>query len=234
VAQVAVVTGAARNLGRTIALGLAAAGYHVVVNTRTSRGEAEQVVEQAERLGVRAVAVEADVSDEAAVAEMFRTAASLGVLRVLVNNAALRTLGTMHDLSLSDWRAVQSVVLDGSFLCIREALPLMLAGGGGHIVNILGGHAMSGDPGRVHVSAAKHGLAGLSVAVATAHAREGITANAVSPVGMRADSAATLEARRERVSDVVCFLASEAAGAVTGQVVEVDCSHVRRNPGGVG
>ncbi|MGH3383597.1 MAG: SDR family NAD(P)-dependent oxidoreductase [Nocardioidaceae bacterium] len=224
--SVAVVTGAARNLGREIVLGLARQGLDVVVNTRSSGSEALGVAQEAQRLGVRALPFEADVTDEQAVAEMFSAAASLGSVRVLVNNAVLRKDASFDTMTFADWRGVQAVTLDGAFICARAAVPLLLEGGGGCIVNMLGGNALAGDARRAHLSAAKHGLVGLTLALASAYARQGITVNAVSPVGMKTDSREALQERRRAVADVVCFLASPQARAVTGQVVDVDCAQI--------
>lgn len=221
--QVAVVTGAARNLGSAIALSLAAQGFDVVVNTRRELAQAQQVADRATSLGVAALAVEADVSDEVAVTEMFRQASGLGDVRVLVNNVALRTRVSFDDLTLEDWRTAHAATLEGAFLCSRSAVPLMRRLGGGRVVNILGGNAMAGDPTRVHVASAKHGLVGLTVSLARACAADGITVNAVSPVGLTGlhGDAEALQAGRAQVADVVSFLASAAAAGVTGQVIDV-------------
>jgi 3-oxoacyl-[acyl-carrier protein] reductase len=220
VGHVAVVTGAARNLGSTIALSLAAQGLDVVVNTRRALDEAQQVADRAASLGVAARVVVADVTDGAAVTEMFRQASDLGDVRVLVNNVSLRTRVSFDDLTLEDWRSAHAATLEGAFLCSKAAVPLMRGLGGGRVVNILGGNAMAGDPSRVHVASAKHGLVGLTISLARACAADGITVNAVSPVGLHGD-VQQLQAGRQHVADVVTFLASAEAGAVTGQVIDV-------------
>jgi 3-oxoacyl-[acyl-carrier protein] reductase len=220
VGHVAVVTGAARNLGSAIALSLAAQGFDVVVNTRRDLAAAQQVADRATSLGVTARAVVADVTDEAAVTDLFRQASALGDVRVLVNNASLRSRVSFDDLTLEEWRTAHAVTLEGAFLCSRAAVPLMRRLGGGRVVNILGGNAMAGDPSRVHVASAKHGLAGFTISLARACATDGITVNAVSPVGLDGGDE-QLQAGRQRVADVVTFLASAGAAGVTGQVIDV-------------
>jgi 3-oxoacyl-[acyl-carrier protein] reductase len=223
VSGVAIVTGGARNLGRSIVLALARSGYDVVVNARSDAEHADKVAAEARHCGVAAAVALADVADPAAVAEMFAVADRLGPLRVLVNNAALRTRIPVADLTLADWQAVRSVTLDGAMHCVLEALPRLRSGGGGRIVTMIGGNALRGDPGRVHVSAAKHGLIGMTKALAPAVAADGITVNAVSPGKMNPDYADEEEAERRRiqVADTVAMLASPSAHGVTGQLIEV-------------
>jgi 3-oxoacyl-[acyl-carrier protein] reductase len=218
-----VVTGAGRNLGSVIALALARDGFDVVVNTRSDIGGARAVCSRIEALGVRARAAVADVTDATAVARLMDEAHELGDIRVLVNNAALRNRVSFGELTLEQWRATLAVTLDAAFICSHAALDRM--SGGGRIVNILGANALAGDPDRVHVSAAKHGLVGLTRALAAACAGTGVTVNAVSPAGLQGEPA-QLEQRRREVADVVAFLSSHAASGITGQVIEVGAADV--------
>jgi 3-oxoacyl-[acyl-carrier protein] reductase len=221
VSGVAVVTGGARNLGRSIVLALAVAGFDVVVNTRSNLDEAEAVAKEARDLGVGALPVLADVTDASAVERMMRRAADLGPLRVLVNNAALRTRVPVDAMTYEDWRAVHSVILDGAFRCVQAALPSLRESGDGRVINLLGANAMRGDPTRVHVAAAKHGLVGMTLALANALAEDGVTVNAISPGRVTPDDEAETERRRAGVANAIAFLASPAASEITGQVVEV-------------
>jgi 3-oxoacyl-[acyl-carrier protein] reductase len=218
---VAVVTGAGRNLGRAIALALALDGFDVVVNTRSDLVAAGGVVKEIEALGGRAIAVAADVTDPGAVHGLFARAAELGPVRVLVNNAAVRTRVPVAAMTFEDWRAVLSVTLDGAFHCVRTALPLLRAAGAGRVVNLVGANALAGDPERLHVSAAKHGLVGMTLSLASACAADGITVNAVSPGKMNPPDDTLAAARRARLAATVAFLASPDGGDITGQVVEV-------------
>jgi 3-oxoacyl-[acyl-carrier protein] reductase len=224
---VAIVTGGARNLGRTIVLALARDGFDVVVNTRSDAEQAQKVAAEARELGVSAAIAVADVADADAVARMFAVADELGPLRVVVNNAAVRTRVPVYDVTADDWEAVRAVTLDGAMNCVLAALP-RLRGGGGTIVSIIGGNALRGDPGRFHVSAAKYGLIGMTKALAAACAADHVNVNAVSPSNMNPEPGPQAEReaqrRREAVADAVAFLASAAGGDVTGQLIEVGAS----------
>jgi 3-oxoacyl-[acyl-carrier protein] reductase len=180
--KVALVTGAARNIGRAIARSLAAGGAAVVVNARTSRAEAEQTVAMVESAGGRALLHVADVTDARAVAAMIEAAvARFGRLDILVNNAAIRAETPFAQITFEDWRRVLATVLDGAFLCAQAALPHLIGAGGGSIVNIGGLTAHKGADGRAHVIAAKAGLAGLTRALALDLAPHHITVNCVVP-----------------------------------------------------
>jgi 3-oxoacyl-[acyl-carrier protein] reductase len=224
VSGVAVVTGGARNLGRAIVLALARAGHDVVVNARTDVEGAEKVAAEAREIGVRAMHAMADVAVPEQVARMFAAAEELGPVRVLVNNAAVRTRVSAYDVTTADWEVARRVTLDGAMHCVFEALPRLRSAGGGAIVSVIGGNALRGDPHRFHVSAAKYGLVGMTKGLAAACAADGITANAVSPSNMEPgpDAAAgETQRRRDAVAAAVAFLASPCGADVTGQLIEV-------------
>jgi 3-oxoacyl-[acyl-carrier protein] reductase len=169
--------------------------------------------------GGNAVALTADVTDPSAVQRMFDTIAAHGTLRVLVNNASYRPRQRILDITDDDWNQVRSVTLDGAFRCVRCALPALIPGG--RIVNILGRNALAGDPERVHLSAAKHGLLGLTLALAAALRDDGVAVNAVSP-GVEVDGQ-ELDTCRAEIASQVARLAFPDAKGVTGTVVRVDC-----------
>ena len=219
-ADVALVTGAGGGLGAVIAERLAREGLTVAVNTRARTEEADAVAAAIRAGGGRAFAVTANVTDPSAVRRMFETIADQGTLRVLVNNASYRPRQRVHAITEDDWHQVRSVTLDGAFRCIRCALPALIPGG--RIVNILGRNALAGDPERVHLSAAKHGLLGLTLALAAALRDDGVAVNAVSP-GM-ADVTEDLELRcRAQIASEVARLAFADAAELTGTVVRGDC-----------
>jgi 3-oxoacyl-[acyl-carrier protein] reductase len=180
--KVALVTGAARNIGRAIARALAAGGAAVVVNANTSRSEAQQTVAMIESDGGKALLHVADVTDPRAVAAMIEAAvARFGRLDILVNNAAIRAETPFAEIRFEDWHRVLATVLDGAFLCTQASLPHLVRAGGGSIVNIGGLTAHKGADGRAHVITAKAGLAGLTRALALDLAPHHITVNCVVP-----------------------------------------------------
>ena len=177
--RVALVTGASRNIGRAIALGLAAAGAKVVVNARSSRAEAEAV---AVEIGADAMVAMANVTDRAAVDAMITaTLARFGRLDILVNNAAVRGERPFAALDYATWRSVLAVCLDGAFNCTQSALAALKTSGAGVVINIGGLTAHTGAADRAHVVTAKAGLVGLTRALAHDLAPHGITVNNVSP-----------------------------------------------------
>jgi 3-oxoacyl-[acyl-carrier protein] reductase len=234
--SVALVTGAARNIGREIALALAAAGAAVVVNAKTSGAEATAVAAEIEASGGAAVAILADVSDPADVKRLIAEAvARFGRLDVLVNNAALRDEAPFDELTFERWRTVLQTVLDGAFLCSQAAAPHLRASGRGAIINIGGLTAHTGAKNRAHVVTAKAGLVGLTRALAHDLSPEGVTANLVvpglidtvrtGPEPAHHKDRQTLVGRHGRSDDIasaVRFLAGPGARYITGQTLQVN------------
>ena len=180
--SVAIVTGAGRNIGRAIALELAAAGAAVIVNARANHDETEGVVRDIVAQGGRALPFVADVADARAVGRMVAAAAQhFGRIDILVNNAALRVEMPFQDMTQGDWHDVLAVILDGAFNCIKAALPQLRASGVGAIVNIGGLSAHTGALNRAHVVTAKAGLVGLTRALAHDLAADNVTVNCVAP-----------------------------------------------------
>jgi NAD(P)-dependent dehydrogenase (short-subunit alcohol dehydrogenase family) len=217
--DIALVTGAGSGLGAVIAERLAREGLTVAVNTRTRTEEADAVAAAIRAGGGRAFAVTANVTDPSAVRRMYDVIAERGTLRVLVNNASYRPRQRIHTISEDDWYQVRSVTLDGAFRCVRHALPALIPGG--RIVNILGRNALAGDPDRVHLSAAKHGVLGMTLALAAALRDDGVAVNAVSP-GVDTEGP-ELDRCRAEIASQVAWLAFVNAAEVTGTVVRVDC-----------
>ncbi|HUS53845.1 MAG TPA: SDR family oxidoreductase [Thermohalobaculum sp.] len=180
--RVAMITGASRRIGRAAALGLARHGADLVVSARSARDEIEAVETEIRAIGRRALVVMGDVSDEADVARMASEAASaFGRVDILINNAAIRRQAPLLEMSLAEWREINSVILDGAFLMSRAILPAMIANGGGTIINIGGVTGHIGASERAHVCTAKAGLVGLTKAIAVEFADRGITANCLVP-----------------------------------------------------
>jgi 3-oxoacyl-[acyl-carrier protein] reductase len=234
--RVAVVTGSARNIGRAIAIALAAGGAAVVVNARRALQDAEAVAETIRSAGGRAVAHVADVSDPEAAAALIAAAIDrFGRLDVLVNNASVRREVDFASLDYREWRDIVGTTLDGAYLCSRAALPHLVASGEGSIVNIGGLSSHMGAPRRAHVIAAKAGLVGLTRALAHDLAPHRITVNCVAP-GLidtarsgpepsHHQSLATPVGRKgrpEEIANLVRFLCGPGARYITGQTIHAN------------
>jgi 3-oxoacyl-[acyl-carrier protein] reductase len=236
--RVAIVTGAGRNIGRAIALQLAAGGAAVVVNVRSNRAEADAVVREIETAGGRAFAAVGDVADAAADARMAEAAAArFGRIDYLVNNAAIRREKPIDAMSFAEWQEVLGVVLDGAFHCVKACLPQLRASGAGAIVNIGGLSAHTGSQNRAHVTTAKAGLVGFTRGLAHDLAGDNITVNYLSPglIGTPRDPSQpepqhhslhkTLSGKRGSPDDVatmVRFLCGPGARYITGQTLHAN------------
>jgi len=180
----ALVTGSAKGIGRAIALGLAAEGLDVAVHYRRSASEAQEVVAAAEALGVRAVALRADVTVESEAQGLVDAAAqALGGLRVLVNNVGNYHKGPLAELDAGTWHHMLDSNLHATFYACQRAVPIMRAAGGGRIVNLgyTGAELLKARPGIVAYQIAKTGVILYTKALARSEAPHGITANVVSP-----------------------------------------------------
>ncbi len=183
--RVAVVTGAGSGIGRAVAHALARAGGAVCVADLDGRA-ADRVAGEVERAGGRALAVAVDVRDPQGVRRLVdRTVASLGSLDILVNNAGLQFVCPVHEFPEEKWDQLVGVMLTGTFLCTKYALPHMMARGWGRVVNISSAHGLVASPYKSAYVAAKHGVLGFTKAVALEVARYGITVNAVCPAYVR-------------------------------------------------
>jgi 3-oxoacyl-[acyl-carrier protein] reductase len=235
--RVALVTGAARNIGRAIALALADAGASVVVNTRSSREEAQGVADDIQKRGGQALVCLADVTDEAAYAGMVSQATErFGRLDILVNNAAVRDVTSIDDIDLATFRRITSIILEGAFIGVKACLPHLRKSDAGAIVNIGGMSGHTGAAGRPHVVAAKLGLVGLTRALAHDLAPDAITVNCVVPglIATKRGAASGLKTahlhdpllqRRgtsEDVAAAVRYLCGPAARSITGQELHVN------------
>ena len=236
--KVAAVTGAARGIGRAIALGLAEEGARVVIFDLLS--EAEDTAAAIRMLGRESLALTVDVADAERVrGAVARAVDALGTIDILVNNAAITTnVAPVRKMDLAAWNREVGVNLTGAFNCIQAVLDGMVAKAWGRIVNISSGAAVMGGAGQASYVASKAGLAGLTKTVALEHARDGITCNVIYPGLIKsAASDAIRPDMRDRITrripvrrlgeprdiaNAVAFLASDDASYITGHVLSVD------------
>jgi 3-oxoacyl-[acyl-carrier protein] reductase len=234
------VTGGGRNIGRACVLGLAEDGFDVAINGSSDRAACEKVAKEAEKLGARTLVVMGDVgkSEECKrIAE--EVIKQFGAVDVLINNAALRPNKPFLEMSEADWRRVISVDLDAAVWLSRACLPGMLNKGWGRIVNFTGMNAIHGHAGRTPVSVAKHGVWGLTKALAVEFGPRNITANAISPGPIAPDVEeinASAQARQQTLARVPLgrmgrpvevaaaarLLVSDAGAYINGQMIQVN------------
>ena len=237
--RVALVTGASRGIGASIACSLALAGAKVGVNYNTSREAAEKVVEKITKSGGQALLVAGNVAEEAsAEAAVKQVMERWGQIDILVNNAGINRDRLLLRMSPEDWDQVLDVNLRGAFLCSKFVMPQMIKQRRGRIVNISSVVGLSGNPGQANYAAAKAGLIGFTKAVAREVASRNVTVNAVAPgfvtTGMVENLSEGAQKQilgripmgrfgtAEDVSQAVLFLCGDGAGYITGQVLTID------------
>jgi len=240
--RVAVVTGGASGIGEATCRHLAEAGRRVAVLDRDAAG-AERVAEQLRSDGATALGVAADVTDRRAIDEAFEKIRSeLGPIGILVTSAGMVAFDDFADITSERWLQVIDVNLNGTFHCCQAALPDMVTAGWGRIVTIASSSAQRGSPKNAHYAAAKGGVIVLTKSLARAYGAQGITANSIPPSGIETPMqhasqlvgdlpsneviAATIPLGHlgtpDDIAAAATFLASEAAGFITGQVLGVN------------
>lgn len=234
--KTAIITGASRGIGRACAVTLSRQGFQIAVNYNSSHREALQTVREIEDCGGRALAIRADVSDSAQVNEMVVLCErELGPVSVLINNAGIAEQALFTDITDAMWRRMFAVNVDGAFYCCRAVLPGMIRAKRGSIINISSIWGIAGASCEAHYSAAKAALIGLTKALAKEAGPSGIRVNCISPGVIDTDMNAALSpddlaSIREQtplcaigtpddIAAVAAFLASDAAGFFTGQVI---------------
>jgi NAD(P)-dependent dehydrogenase (short-subunit alcohol dehydrogenase family) len=231
--KVALVTGSAKRIGRSVALRLASEGADVIVNYRSSKSEADEVVSQIAALGRRAVAVQADVGKRDDVTAMFAVVEKeFGRLDILVNNAGMFFPAKFEDLTEEQWDRILNTNLKSQFLCSQAAAPMLRRSGQGRIVNFASLGGLLAWPAYTHYCVSKAGVIMLTRCLARALAPD-ITVNAIAPgtISFPGDAPEIAEDFIRRaplqrtgtakdIDDAVVFLAQSAF--ITGQVIVVD------------
>jgi NAD(P)-dependent dehydrogenase (short-subunit alcohol dehydrogenase family) len=236
--KVALVTGGARDVGREIALTLAAEGAAVAINYRNSADAAQLVVDTIRAGGGHALACRADIANYDAVTAMVsEVVGTLGGLNILINNAGLALRGRFLETGPAEWRRQIDVCLYGAIHCCHAVAPHLETAGNGRIISVVGDSSRVGESGLAIVAAARAGVIALMKSLAKELGRSGTTANAVS-LGLveTAHDRDWLEANRERltklyplcrlgraddVAPTVALLASDHASWITGQVISI-------------
>ena len=235
--KVAIVTGSGRGIGRAIALKLAEDGAAVVINDISN--EAEDVAAEIQAAGGQSLAVIADISSADEVNRMVETTIeAYGRIDILVNNAGIARDQLLLRMSEEEWDSVLKIDLKSVFLCTKAVARPMMKQRWGRIISISSIVGLIGNPGQVNYAAAKAGIIGFTMSVAREMASRGITANAIAPGFIDTEMTQKLTGQQrqelmaniplgrlgspEDVASAACFLASEDAGYITGQVLTVD------------
>ena len=239
-ARTALITGSGQNIGRAIALHLAAKGLNIVVNGSSNKAACEAVAAEVREAGAAALVVMADIGDREAVQSLAQRAIDhFGGVDVLVNNAAIRPDGDFLSMPESEWERVMNVNFYSAFRLCRACIPGMVERGYGRIINFTGMNAQQGYVGKAHVTVSKQAAWGMTKSLAKEFGRSGITTNIISPgtiVGESAD-AHSMHGRLEDllannpagrlgtpddIAAMVDLLISEEGHFINGQMLQVN------------
>lgn len=237
--KVAVVTGASRGIGKSIALELAKQGADVVVNYAGSVDRANEVVKEIGALGRKAISIQCDVSNTDSVNAMMKEALeSFGNIDILVNNAGITRDNLLMRMKDSEWDDVINTNLKGVFLCTKAVTRPMMKQRKGRIINITSIVGVTGNPGQANYVAAKAGVIGFTKTTAKELAQRNITVNAIAPGFITTDMTDKLTeevknsmltqiplgqfGRPEDIANAVVFLASDDSSYITGQTLHID------------
>ena len=236
--KVAIITGAGRNIGKSIALAFAAEGAKIIV-IDVNDADGINVVNEIKTLGSEAIYIKCDISDSTDVDNMVKSVQEkFGRVDILVNNAGITRDTLIVRMSNDDWDKVISVNLTGTFLCSRAVAKVMMTQKSGKIVNISSIVGLMGNAGQVNYSASKAGVIGLTKSLARELASRNITVNAIAPGFVESDMTAKLNSEQrkkltdqiplkrtanpEEIANVAKFLVSTDADYITGQIISVD------------
>ena len=237
--KTAVITGGSRGIGKEIALRLAEKGNNIVFSYISNEEAAKKTLEEIESKGVKALAFKADVSSYEECQKLMETTVNqMGSIDILVNNAGIIKDNLIMRMKEEEFDDVIRVNLKGVFNCIKHVSKIMLKQRNGRIINISSIIGLIGNIGQINYAAAKAGLHGMTKSAAKELASRGITVNAIAPGFIESDMTSTLAdkykeaiikaiplgriGKAKEVSELVCFLASEEASYITGQIICVD------------
>ncbi len=234
----ALVTGGSRGIGKAICIKLAGMGYHVLINYLRNEEEAGNTLKAIQELGGEGSLLQFDVTRHEEVEEAlskWQEQHPDAYIEVLINNAGIRKDTLMMWMENSHWQDVLNTNLNGFFYATRFVLKNMLVNKYGRIVNVVSLSGLKGLPGQVNYSAAKAGVIGATKALAQEIGKKKVTVNAVAPGFIKTDMTKDLNENElknliplnrfglpEEVADVVCFLASEKASYITGEVISIN------------
>ena len=237
--KVAIITGSGKNIGKAIALRLAADGAAIVINGRGDRAIIEETAGEIRAAGGRALSFLADISKPDQVAAMVDAAVKeFGGVDIAIGNAGLRRQTPFLQMNLEEWHEILSVALDGAFILAKATVPEMIKRGGGTFIGLSGISHHAGSSGRIHVNASKAGLEGMVRGLAIELAPHNITANCVAPGsidtvrgpsaggphgrGMSREIPLGRQGRPEEIAATVRFLVGPEGRYITGQTIHVN------------
>ena len=235
----ALITGASRGIGASIALELAKAGHSISVNYNSHSNDAERVVKDLLNIGVDAKAVKGNVSDKKSVQEMINNATdSLGPVDILVNNAGIISDNLIMRMKDEEFDKVIDTNLKGTYYCTKECIPSMVKQRWGRVINITSVVGIRGNIGQTNYSASKAAIHGFTYSLAKEVATRGVTVNAIAPGYIKTATVDILSDKLkdhimtwipmkrfgtpDEISGMVAFMSSERARYMTGELVKID------------
>ena len=233
------VTGGSRGIGKEVALKFAENGYNVVINYVSSKTNVQELISEFENKGVKALVMQADVTDKEAIEEVVKKAIEeFGAIDVLVNNAGITRDNLLMRMSEEEFDKVIEINLKGTYIVTKAVTKYMMKKRKGSIINLSSVVGVAGNAGQCNYSASKAGIIGFTKSIAKELASRNIRSNAVAPGFIETDMTAVLSdevkenihnqiplkrmGTAEEVANLIYFLGSDESSYITGQVINVD------------